>query len=191
MRRLSIVLGMLLTATLVGWSPAGAADAGMTDVTLRFVGYPCDGCVVTATGESAPANGYNGAKGTKVRDGRVTISIPTDETMGVYFAVDNPKFGFIGAETLIVMQYPGEEPGARVTRKAARHEKKASACWAGTDQSETTLRIRLSTVRDRDMTGKSTKSLLAWAQPTVASDGGVTPTDKGRVLINGDLSCGS
>ena len=74
-------------------------------------------------------------------------------------------------------------------RKKAKANKRASACWSGTDQSALALKIRLSTVKDKDMSGKSTKSLLSWAQPTIAASAGFMKTSKGRIVINGDINC--
>ena len=88
-----------------------------------------------------------------------------------------------------VMQYRGAQKGDVVAREKAKANKRASACWSGTDQSAVALKIRLSTVKDKDMSGKSTKSLLSWAQPTIAASAGFMKTSKGRIVINGDINC--
>ena len=101
----------------------------------------------------------------------------------------------------------GKAVGSQVTRKKAVAAKRASSCWVGynpvsnggTDSpTENSMTIRLSTVKDKDMSGKTTKSILSWARPMATVKGQLMEkpsskflsASKGRILVNGDLACG-
>ncbi len=179
MKCFKLTLTSCFAFSLIAIAPSAQAATPMTSVTLNFVGVNCEGCTVsTPAGDSVT-----------IKSDTAIFKIATADTAGTYFSVNNPKFGFIDAATIIVMQYRGAQEGDVVARKKAKANKRASACWSGTDQSSVAIKIRLSTVKDKDMSGKSTKSLLSWAQPTVAASGGHLKTTKGRILINGDINC--
>ncbi len=183
MKFLKVTLTSGFVFALLAIAPSAQAADPMTNVTLNFVGVNCEGCTV-----STPA-GETVVDMATIKNGTAILKIATADTAGIYFSINNPKFGDLDAATIIVMQYRGTQEGDVVTRKEAKANKRASACWSGTDQSDVAIKIRLSTVKDKDMSGKSTKSLLSWAQPTLAASGGFMKTNKGRILINGDITC--
>ena len=171
-------------------SPTQAAPAPVS-FTFNFVGFPCEGCIVG---------------GEKIKNGAVTFTSDTGSFPPGAFTITNPKFGFMDANTVIVMRYKGKTVGSKVTRKQAVAAKRASSCWVGynpvssggTDSpTENSMTIRLSMVKDK-FGGKATKTILSWAQPTASVKGQLmekpsskyVPVDKGRVFINGDLACG-
>jgi len=172
-------------------APSQAAPAPVS-FTLNFVGVSCEGCTVN---------------GEKIKNGSVTFTSDTGSIPPGVFMISNPKFGFMDANTVIVMQYKGKAVGSKMSRKEAVAAKRASSCWVGfnpvsnggTDSpTENSMTIRLSTVKDKDMSGKTTKSILSWAKPTATVKGQLMekpsskflPADKGRIMINGDLACG-
>ena len=186
-----VVASAAFTLGLTGIvAPSQAAPAPVS-FTLNFVGVSCEGCTVN---------------GETIKNGSVTFTSDTGSIPPGSFNINNPKFGDIDAATIIVMRYKGKAVGSKVTRKKAVAAKRASSCWAGynpvsnggTDSpTENSMTIRLSTVKDKDMSGKATKSIVSWAKPTASVKGQLMEkpsskflrADKGRILINGDLAC--
>ena len=89
----------------------------------------------------------------------------------------------IDAEPVIVVQYQGVAPGARVTKATALKAKQASACWAGTSEAAVTLTVVVRRVKLPAFPDESKKATvpLAWIQPTAQTTGGFGPAQKGVI----------
>jgi hypothetical protein len=179
----TLISAAALAIGLLSVGPSAHAANADAELTLNFVGVACEGCTVTYQ----PANADSQME--KIKNDSVTFTSANGPLQAGYFLIDNPKFADLGAATAISLQYKGKIPGQKISRTRAIDSKRASVCWAGTD-SQNSLRVRLSTVKDTALTGKSTKAILAWAQPTPTGAKGPTlRTNKGRVMANGDLGC--
>jgi hypothetical protein len=66
----------------------------MTSITFNFVGVNCEGCIVATQDVDSIT----------IKNDTAVFNIATADTAGTYFSIDNPKFGFIDAATMIVMQ---------------------------------------------------------------------------------------
>ena len=179
----TLISAATLAIGLLSVGPSAHAANADAELTLNFVGVACEGCTVTYQ----PANADSQME--KIKNDSVTFSSANGPLQAGYFLIDNPKFANLGAATAISLQYKGKIPGQKISRTGAIDSKRASVCWAGTD-SQNSLRVRLSTVKDTALTGKSTKAILAWAQPTpTGATGPTSRTNKGRVMFNGDIGC--
>lgn len=165
-------------------TPAYGADS--LTLTVNFVGYDCEGCTVSYSGLP------DATSTAKIKNDKASFDFPGGTINPGYFIISNPKFGFIDAATVTVTQYKGKTAGQKVSRKRAKNAKRARVCWEAEGSSmaeEWNLTIRLSTVKDKDVSGKPTRSILSWTQPTQSAAGPYERTSKGRVLINGDIDC--
>ena len=179
----TLISAAALAVGLLSVGPSAHAANADAELTLNFVGVACEGCTVTYQ----PANADSQME--KIKNDSVTFSSANGPMQAGYFLIDNPKFANLGAATAISLQYKGKIPGQKISRARAIDSKRASVCWAGTD-SQNSLRVRLSTVKDTALTGKSTKAILAWAQPTpTGATGPTSRTNKGRVMFNGGIGC--
>lgn len=172
MRRRATVLSagasMALIAGIAVMPSAAAAET--TTITFRVTG--CEGCVLQ--GATTPAGSddiYNGPKA-RVRNGIATMTVPTEQTTGMYFSVDAPWKVQINAQPLLVFQYEGAEPGTRVTKAQGRAAKRASACWAGTTADSASIRVTVRRVWQAAFDpggpneGGRTQVPMAWVVPT-------------------------
>ncbi len=183
------------------------ADATHTLVTLNFTGNGCDACVITprqliyASDNGGQEASWDGQP-RKVRGDSVTFRVPTENTRGMYFYIDEPAFdsdGFYDAAPMVVFQYAGYQPGEWVERSQAVKASSASPCWAGTTEASVSLSVNVRKVRVEGVkmignktTGGPTKVRLplAWVAPTEKAFGGFVPADRGVVAANGDPGCG-
>ncbi len=186
------------------------ADSTHTLVTLNFTGNGCDGCVITprqliyASDNGGQDVSWNDDFSTKrkVRGDSVTFRVPTENTRGMYFYIDEPAFdsdGFYDAAPIVVFQYAGYKPGEWVERSQAVKASSASPCWAGTTDDKVSLDVNVRKVRvegiktiGNKLTGKPTQMRLplAWVAPTEQAFGGFMNTDRGVIAANGDPGCG-
>jgi hypothetical protein len=165
---LSAVAGMALIGGIAVVPPAAAAET--TTITFRVTG--CEGCVLqAATTPSGSDDIYNGPKA-KVRNGVATMTVPTEQTAGMYFSVDASWPVQINAQPLLVFQYEGAGQGTRVTKAQGRASKRASACWAGTTAGSATIRVTVRRVWQEAFDpggpneGGRTQVPMAWVVPT-------------------------
>ena len=119
----------------------------------------------------------------KIKNGSVACTSDKGSMAPGYFFINNPKFGFMNAATVIVMRHHGTAVGSKVTRKGAVAAKRASSCWVGYNPvsnggidplTENSMTIRLSTVNDKDVKGKKTRTIHSLAQPTASAKGQLT-----------------
>ncbi len=169
---------------------SSAAASPSTTVTLTFVGQSCEGCVVTPQAFVVGATGSYSAKSRKVRDGRVSFVVPTEQTRGMSFTINTARPAAINALPVIVMQYRGAAPGTRVTRAQAVRAKSASPCWSGTDQAEVEFQVRVSSVMTAGFPSGRAKVPVAWVVPTQEAFGGFGRQFKGVLAGQDTWPCG-
>ncbi len=177
----AVVLGF------VGFAPSASA-APNAEVTLNFVGLNCEGCTVTYT----PDSGATGQPAT-IKNGSATFTAASGALAPGYFAIDGNQFANLNAETTISFMYKGTKPGSTVSRSQALKSNKVFPCWAGTDATAE-FTVRVGTVTDRNALGKNKRAVIAWVQPTPATtdvSGTSYPADRGRFILNGDITCSS
>jgi len=145
------------------WTPAAAADK---TTVLRINVRACEGCEITLMSflEGSGEDGWSAGPHT-VLHGSVAFVVPTVRTTGLSILVHTPWEGATGFATLVAMRYKGMQPGERIGFNKARTKKKASACWAGTDQAKATLRIKVRRVNLPGTKGKVPGN-LAWTPVT-------------------------
>lgn len=193
MRRLAagLIGTTILSAGVLVGPPAQAADP-TTTITFRVTG--CEGCVLQ--GATTPETGdvYNAPKA-RVQGGVATVTVPTAETVGMYFSVDAPWKVLINAQPLLVFQYKGQPAGGRTTRPQAMASKRASACWAGTTAPTVELRVVVHRVRmpafDPGGTAKTTQVPMAYVVPTQAALTPFWPLVKGVLATQNSVACGT
>jgi hypothetical protein len=177
----AVVLGF------IGFAPPASA-APSAEVTLNFVGLNCEGCTVTYT----PDSGATGQPAT-IKNGSATFTSESGKLAPGYFAIDGDRFANLNAETTISFLYKGTKSGSTVSRSQALSAKKVFPCWAGTDATAE-FTVRVGTVTDRNALGKNKRAVIAWVQPTPAAtdvSGTSYPADRGRFILNGDITCSS
>lgn len=121
-----------------------------------------------------------------VKNGFATLTLPTAYTAGASFTVSAPWEGDTDGMTNVVLGGKAK-PGTFISVFEATHRKKATACWAGTQDSQTILRV---TVIRRTMAGMENKPTvfpIAWASPTVATVGPLSKTLGRGLLGNQDM----
>jgi hypothetical protein len=191
--RMITALVMAVSLAGLGMTSSASANASAnatTTVTLTFVGQSCEGCVVTPQAFVPGKKGSYAAKSRAVKDGRVTFEVPTNRTRGMSFTINTPRPAAIDALPIIVMQYQGADPGTRVTRAQVLRATSASPCWAGTDQAEVELQVRVTTVvRKADLFGR-TRVPIAWVVPTQEAFGGFGSLVKGVLAEQDTWPCG-
>lgn len=178
-----LTAGTLAASPLTSTSaaPAGSASAGsdtatgdVTRVVLRVRG--CDGCSMTA--HSYDPDGADGglwsSRGAKVRDGRVVFDVPTERTRGMTVTIVAPWEKRVGAVGNVVFRYAGLRPGDRVSTAEARHARRGSACFGGTDADRLTLRVRVHRARFAGTTGRA----VAPAAYTVVTQRAIGPVER-------------
>jgi hypothetical protein len=155
---------------------------------LNFVGLNCEGCTVTYT----PDSGATGQPAT-IKNGSATFTSESGPLEPGYFSIDGDRFANLNARTTISFRYKGAKSGSTVTRSEAIGAKKVVPCWSGTDATAE-FTVRVGTVTDRNALGKNKRAVIAWVQPTPAAtdvSGSSYPADRGRFILNGDITCSS
>jgi hypothetical protein len=125
----------------------------------------CEGCVVGVASFVLGSTDDWSAKPKKVQDGLVTFAVPTDRTDGLSITVRAPWEGATGYVTNVALRYKGKQPGDKVGFTAARAATRASGCWAGTDQSAATIKVKVRRVQVEGYDGK-VPGTIAWAAVT-------------------------
>jgi hypothetical protein len=193
MRRLTAaIIGVtMLGAGLLVGPPAQAADP-TTTITFRVTG--CEGCVLRGANTPATGDVYNAPKA-RVQGGVATVTVPTSQTRGMYFAVEAPWKVLINAQPLLVFQYQGQAVGGRTTRPQAIAAKRASACWAGSTASTVELRVVVHRVRmpafDPGGSAKTTQVPMAYVVPTQEALTPFWPLEKGVLATQNNVECGT
>ena len=113
-----------------------------TVLTVRI--RSCEGCAVTLISylKGSEDDGWTSDPHT-IRNGKAAFVVPTAKTRGLSVAVRTPWEGHLGYVTMAVMRYQGLKAGERIGFNRARTMERASGCWAGTDEPQTSLRIKV------------------------------------------------
>lgn len=174
--------------------PSHAAETPMTTLTMNFTGNNCEDCTIQAVNDGVlnakPYKSYASAE-KKIAGQSVTLKIPTAQTKNMYFVITDPRAADVDAQTLIVMQYAGINPGESIPRAIARDTDYASPCWSGTTESATELTINVRAVRLKGVTNKMLNVPLAWAVPTQQANKGFGQTIKGILGSQDGWFCGT
>lgn len=174
-------------------SSTGSSSTGPLTL-VRLIVRNCDGCTVgvqrglknepATTVVPAKPDYWNGPTA-KVRNGLAILSLPTAYTPGASFTLSAPWEGDTDGVTNIALGGRGAV-GRTFTANQAQDRKRATACWAGTTASSTTINVA---VTRRTMPGTGNKPAvfaIAWASPSVAVTGSLSPTVHG-MLGNQDM----
>ncbi|MCD4524968.1 hypothetical protein [Nocardioides sp. cx-173] len=135
------------TGSAQGMAPAEAAGvstehAATQRVTLRAPA--CEGCrlrVYSAVFDEDGEPDVWTSKAKRVVDGRVSFRVPEGRTRGLSVSVAAPWEGRTNYVTHVAFRYRKAPVGEAVTVAQARRKQWASACWAGTEDRRTTLRV--------------------------------------------------
>ncbi|MDP2288860.1 MAG: hypothetical protein Q8M73_09900 [Actinomycetota bacterium] len=178
-------------------SPTASATttAPMPKTTVTLVVKGCEGCTIgverglknepASTVQPSKPDHWDGPSAL-VKNGFVTLTVPTAYTAGASFTVSAPWEGDTDGMTNIVLG--GKTPPATLISVArATNRTKATACWAGTQDNQAIIRV---TVIRRNLGGMGDKKVvfpIAWASPTVATVGPLTKTLGKGLLGNQDM----
>lgn len=178
-RAVAVGLAASLAAAAVGVVGSASAAEPSTVITMRVAG--CEGCTITpvqaVTGQSSIWTGT----AVTVKGGQAQFTVPTSRTAGMSFNLDASWRVDINAEPVIVTQYQGFAAGDRVSAAQAKSAKKATACWAGTNEAAITLSVRVGRVMTAGFPSGRAKVPLAYFVPTLATTGGFSDTVKGTI----------
>lgn len=161
---------------------------------VRLVVRNCDGCTVgvqrglknepATTVVPAQPDYWNGPTA-KVRNGLAILAIPTAYTPGASFTLAAPWEGDTDGVTNIALGGRGPV-GRTFTSNQALDRKRATACWAGTTASSTTINVSVARSTMKGAMNKPAVFAVAWASPSVATTGSLSPTVHG-LLGNQDM----
>ena len=170
--------GVLLTgATAVAGDAGPATDAATTAGAVELRTEPartaltlevtdCDGCRVVLTQAREGRDEVWQAPARRVKDGKVSWNIASHRTEGLSMNIHAPwESGPIPAAT-VVFRYAGLEVGERVQSDVAKKKRRASVCWAGTDASEVTIKIRAERMRMKFFGNGPFRALRAYTSVT-------------------------
>lgn len=191
------IVAMIASSGVVLVDSASAAtpapSLGQSTI-IRLVVRNCEGCTIgiqrgllnepATMVEPAQPEYWNGPLA-KVRNGVAILSIPTAFTPGSSFTVSAPWESNTQEVTNIALGGVGT-PGRTLTSNQAQSRKQASACWAGTTASSTTINVSVARGTMPSRGKKQAVLAIAWASPSVAVIGRLSPTVQG-MLSNQDM----
>ena len=164
-------LSLSLTAPVQGSAdgtsatPAESVVTGarpMTKIVLRV--RTCRRCPVQLR-QALDDGTYWSSRTHRVRRGHVRFRVPTSRTRGMSFEI-TPHWATAGNWVPnVVTRYSGTDFGESVSNAQARHKKRATACWTGTDARRVRLVVRAVKFRARTMDGDPGHGLRAWFSP--------------------------
>jgi len=125
----------------------------------------------------------------KVRDGSVTLKVPTSRTRGLTLTVIAPWDALLGYVTEVTMRYGTAQTGDVIGFDRARTENRSTACWAGTTQERATLALGIRRVRVRGLVGTvdgniaGVKATAEWLEPMRRAPKGVLGSEPGGACV--------
>jgi len=122
-------------------------------------------------------------------DHRAVFRVSTTRTHGLSFVFRAPWDGGTGAVPNVVTRYAGHDVGSLVSRRAARHARKAEGCWAGTTLGRVRLDLYVARVSARTLGGDPTRIPLVYATHTLSSWKPMMKTFKGTIGNQDALYC--
>jgi hypothetical protein len=141
----TIALTAGLSLAFAGTTGAQAREQTQAQNTVLTVKIrSCEGCEVTLISylRGSEEDGW-ASDPHSIQNGKAAFVVPTEKTHGLSVMVRTPWEGHMGYATMAVIRYQGLAPGDRIGFNQARTMKKASGCWAGTDDKEASLRIKV------------------------------------------------
>ncbi len=178
-----VLLCLAPSPSYAATSRSTATDAAAITTTRLTLRLPtCEMCLVGVASYILGSADSWSARPKRVKDGVVTFRVPTDRTDGLSITVRAPWEGATGYVTNVALRYKGHHRGERVGFKAARAASRASACWAGTDASAFTIKVKVRKVTVQGYGGKVAGTIAwaavtqAWQRPVVATWHGVVGT---------------
>jgi hypothetical protein len=187
----TLLAAALMTAVglvAVAGTNASATSAPNTTLTLKIAN--CEGCVIGLT--SVMAADYEdlwSSPEKKVKNGEVTFKVPTDRTAGLSIGVEAPWEGAVPAHTIVALRYKGYGVGDKVSYSDIKTAKKASGCWAGTTETDATLKVVVKKVTVQGNMGPVTGS-IAFTKLTQPYLQPMQPTPKGVLATQDVFGCG-
>ncbi len=175
-------------------SASSASNAPEAFTLVRLVVRHCDGCTVgvqrgletvPASKVNPPAPNYWNGPTAKVTNGLAILRVPTAYTPGVSFTLSAPWEKNTEAQSNIALGGHGGA-GKTFTPNQAMARKRATACWAGTNASTTTINVSVTRTTMPGVGGKPATYAIAWASPSVAVLGRLSATSHG-MLGNQDM----
>jgi hypothetical protein len=164
------------TSVQAGSTDRAAAQNTVLTVKIRS----CEGCEVTLISYLRGSEDEGWASDPhSIQNGKAAFVVPTEKTRGLTVTVQTPWEGHLGYVTMAVVRYQGLAPGDRIGFNRARTMKKASGCWAGTDEKQASLRIKVRRVTLQGMHEKVPGQIVwmpttqQWLRPIYPVFGGV------------------
>lgn len=198
-RGIAAVLATVLAATLATTAQDDAHAASATDratthhqdrtkLNLHVTG--CDRCSVQLYQaiDGRPAV-WHSAEQKIGSDHEVSFRVPTRRTHGMSFTLDAPWAQGLDAIPNVVTRYAGHAIDSSITRKVARHAKRAAGCWAGTDLDSLTLDFNVARIQARSAPGYPVTAPLVYATHSLSSWAPVVKTFKGMIANQEAFYC--
>ena len=158
--------------------PGARAAASRTIVSLRV--KTCRHCPVYL--QQALTDGtYWKSPVHHVRGGRATFTVATRRTHGMSFVLDPRWANVTDAVTNVVTRYAGMSPGQRISNAKAAHEKRGTACWAGTSSHRVSLVVRAVKFKAKALGGGPGHALRAWFNPMTTGTAPLMRTWRGTL----------
>ena len=162
----TVSLSLAFTGTSTAQASTSRAGEQVKTTALTIAIRACEGCEVTliSYNDANPEDGW-ASDPHVVQNGKAAFVVPTERTVGMSVMVRTPWEGHTGYATMMVFRYQGLVPGDRIGFNRARTMKKASGCWAGTNEKAVTLRFK---VRRVNVAGvhERVPGQIAWAPTT-------------------------
>ena len=177
-------------------SPTSSTSSSATpSTTVTLVVKGCEACTIgvqrglknepASTVKPSKPDHWDGPTAV-VKNGFATLTLPTAYTAGASFTVNAPWEGNTEGVTNVVLGGK-TKPGTFISVYQATHRKKATACWAGTQDSQAILRVTVIKRKLAGMDNEPTVFPIAWASPTVATVGPLSKTLGRGLLGNQDM----
>jgi hypothetical protein len=178
---IALAAGLSLAFAGTSGAQAGGADRAAAQNTVLTVKIrSCEGCEITLISYLRGNEDEGWASDPhSIQNGKAAFVVPTEKTRGLTVTVQTPWEGHLGYVTMAVVRYQGLAPGDRIGFNRARTMKKASGCWAGTDEKQASLRIKVRRVTLQGMHEKVPGQIVwmpttqQWLRPIYPVLGGV------------------
>jgi hypothetical protein len=177
----AIALSAGLSLAFAGMTVAQAQEQAHAQNTVLTVKIrSCEGCEVTLISylKGSEDDGW-ASDAHAIQNGKAAFVVPTEKTHGLSVMVQTPWEGHMGYATMAVFRYQGLAVGERIGFNRARAMTKASGCWAGTDEKEASLRIKVRRVNVAGVHERVPGQIVwmpttqSWLRPILPVYGGV------------------
>ena len=177
----AIALSAGLSLAFAGTTGAQAQEQAHAQNTVLTVKIrSCEGCEVTLISYLKGSEDAGWASDAHtIQNGKAAFVVPTEKTHGLSVMVRTPWEGHTGYATMAVFRYQGLAVGERIGFNRARAMTKASGCWAGTDETQASLRIKVRRVNVAGVHERVPGQIVwmpttqSWLRPILPVYGGV------------------